>query len=210
MTAQPDWMEVEPLPEATLNDARAARAYLLGRAEGHSTATAESDLRVVARALGYEDASEVPWTALRDEHLSYLLKRLPELDYKPESVNRLRGMMLGLYRRAKVKQLITAEHLEELRAVPRVPSEPDKPAAGRALTGDEMAALLAACDETPAGKRDHCSFSFAARGPRASRLGWRRVPGRTRRRSLVLNLPPTVLGGLAKHSGGHYLTVDMK
>ena len=48
MTAQPDWMEVEPLPEATLNDARAARAYLLGRAEGHSTATAESDRRGMA------------------------------------------------------------------------------------------------------------------------------------------------------------------
>ena len=103
MTAQPNWMEVEPLPEATLNDARAARAYLLGRAEGHSTATAESDLRVIARTLDYEDASQVPWTALRDEHLSYLLKRLLELDYKPESVNRLRGMLLGLFRRARVK-----------------------------------------------------------------------------------------------------------
>lgn len=151
--------EVEALPAATLDDMRAVRAYLLGRLEGHSQKVAEADFNVMAQVLGYEDISQVAWTQLRDEHVSYLLRQLmTQAGYKPESVNRLRGTLMGMFRRAKMKRLISPERYEELASVPRVACEPNRPAAGRALSEAEVAKLLAVCeaDETPAGKRDRC------------------------------------------------------
>ncbi len=127
--------------------------YLAGLAPSGRVTVARR-LVAVARLLGIPP-EQVPWGELRAQHLIIIRARL--LDggrLAPATVNLTLAALRGVARAAWRLGLLSAEELAQIRDVP--PARGTRLPAGRAATGGELAALLAACarDSSPAGVRD--------------------------------------------------------
>ena len=150
-----------PTHSANFADSPAV-AYLAGLAPSGRRAMA-SRLRVVAAMLGgnghhgdhltaAQNIEAVPWHQLRYAHLEALRVALVERYPSPATVNTTLSAVRGVLRQAFLLGLLPAEEWARLQMVK--PATGERLPAGRALSGGEIGALMAACPDTPLGHRD--------------------------------------------------------
>jgi site-specific recombinase XerD len=97
--------------------------------------------------------SRVPWSQMRYQHTQAVRSKLMQ-SYSPASVNKMLSALRGVLREAWRLGLMSAEDYQRAVDLERVDGEAVP--AGRELSGDEISALMQACqrDKTPAGIRD--------------------------------------------------------
>jgi len=148
-------LAVAPNPQLPSPNALAtnpAAVYLASLTKG-SRRTMASALGQLAQLLGYADALNCPWAALRYSHTTAIRAQLQDT-YAPATANRMLAALRRVLQEAWRLELMTAE--EYRRASDLKVIKAQKLPAGRALGSDEVARLLDACaaDSTPAGVRD--------------------------------------------------------
>lgn len=116
-------------------------------------------LEAIAQLLGYSDVVACPWSRLRYQHTAAIRARLAEA-YAPATANRMLCALRRTLEEAWRLGQIDAESYR--RAADVKPIKSQTLPAGRALTRDEVAALFAAADATPApgGPRDACLLAI--------------------------------------------------
>jgi len=149
-TTQPD----PATPFAFAADQNPATVYLARLAPG-SRPTMRAALETIARLVssGTHDATALPWGALRYQHTMAIRAALSDR-YSPATANRHLAALRGVLKEAWRLGHLTAEEYQ--RAADLGPVRGSTVAKGRALGGDELMNLLAACaaDDGPAGSRD--------------------------------------------------------
>lgn len=131
-----------------------AAVYLAGLNSKRSQATQRQALATVAELLtGSPDILAVNWAALRFQHTAAIRAKLAAR-YAPATANRLLCALRGVLKAAWRLGLLPAEDYHRAADVESVTGHTLP--AGRALSGGEIAALMASCedDPTPAGARD--------------------------------------------------------
>lgn len=132
--------------------------------------TMQQALDTIALSLGYPDALTCPWHRLRYQHTAALRTALAER-YAPATANKMLAALRRVLRECWQLGQMTIEEYERAANVKAIKAE--RLPKGRALTLDELAALLEACarDATPAGVRDAALIALmAAGGPRRSEV----------------------------------------
>lgn len=131
-----------------------AAVYLAGLSRG-SRPTMIGALVKIASLLtnGKTDYLSVNWAALRFQHTSAIRSRLAE-EYSAATANRMLSALRGVLKAAWRLGQMSADDYQRAVDIGRVLGETLP--AGRALTGEEISALISACvrDKTPAGARD--------------------------------------------------------
>lgn len=151
--------DYEDLPTATEMDRRAVRVFVRARQAGESRTHAETYLNLLARWLGCEDRLNCPWSALTEDHLSYLRDRLQE-GRTPATVNAYIGVLRSLEIAAS-KNRIEFACAWAYRNLERLPCSTEP--AGRELSHAETQQLLAVCGANPSREvaiRDRFLFLF--------------------------------------------------
>ncbi|HIG68969.1 MAG TPA: integrase [Myxococcales bacterium] len=157
MTAPFESRDIEVARE-TPEDKHPAALYLAQLGPG-SRRTMNEALQKIARYLsdGRCDMRSLPWSALRIEHTSALRTRLAS-ELAPATANKhlaaLRGVLKQVWRLGQ----ISAEDHQRAIDLPAV--QGPSPRKSRALSQEELRALVAACerDRSPAGPRDAALF----------------------------------------------------
>jgi len=108
-------------------------------------------LRTVAEVLQGE-VETLPWHELRYQHVQALRSRLLERELAPSTVNLTLCAVRGVAKAAFNLGLVSADDYQRLCNVKA--AKGDRLPAGRCLSAGEIAALLSACDGSPAGQRD--------------------------------------------------------
>lgn len=139
-----------------------ARVYLAGLAAGsvRTMTTALTTIAdVVSPGAGLDD---VPWGALRYEHVKAIRARLVEKGMAAPTVNKHLSALRQVIKTAwRLGQCSAEEYLRAV-DVPNVTGEGVDQAAGRALSAGELLAMVAACDDgTPKGARDAAMLAVA-------------------------------------------------
>lgn len=134
--------------------------FLTGYPSENSRRAMLSSLRTVAKVIaGVADERAVPWETLRFEHVNALRAKLAG-SQASTSVNRhliaVRGLMKTHWRLG----LIDREVLDRICDVATLRAS--RPESGRALGPEEIAGLFAACDDSPAGRRDAAILALTA------------------------------------------------
>ncbi len=121
-------------------------------------------LRRVARLLGATSTEEVNWEAMRYSHVEKFKDQLRKKGYQPSSINATLAALKGVARSAWRLDLMPDKDYLKIKDVRGVPAKRDR--AGRALSFEELSALLDACarDPSPAGARDACLVALMAGG----------------------------------------------
>lgn len=131
-----------------------ASVYLAGLAPG-SEPTMRHSLNLIAGLLtdGRADALTLDWSALRYKHTAALRAALIK-KYAPATVNKMLSALRRVLKEALRLELMDAQ--DYARAVDLASVKSSKELRGRALTQEEIAALMQVCfdDPTPAGFRD--------------------------------------------------------
>ena len=159
MTALFESRDIEVARE-TPEDKHPAALYLAQLGPG-SRRTMNEALQKIARYLsdGQCDMRSLPWSALRIEHTSALRTRLAS-ELAPATANKhlaaLRGVLKQVWRLGQ----ISAEDHQRAIELPAVQGA--SPRKSRALSQEELRALVAACerDRSPAGPRDAALFAL--------------------------------------------------
>ena len=105
-----------------------------------------SKLNRVAGRLGYPDAAAVPRADLRFQHVAAVRAKLQEERLSAATVNTVLAALKGVARAAFNLGQLSGDDHERIRAVKPVRGE--KLLTGRALTGEEVSALLRVCVRT--------------------------------------------------------------
>jgi len=123
-----------------------------------------SKLNRVAGLLGHTNALSVPWAELRFQHVAAVRSKLQEENLAAATVNATLAGLKGVARAAFNLGLMSGEDLERIRSVRPVRGE--KLLAGRALTRDEVSALLRACvrRDGAGGARDAALIALMSAG----------------------------------------------
>ena len=160
--------EIVPQDVATLAalssvDQHPVAVYLASLAPG-SRRTMRNALMIIAELASDGTHTEItfPWAALRYQHTAAIRAALRER-YAPATANKMLVALRRVLKEAqRLGQLTNDEYAA---AVDYKPISGDGPtaAAGRALTGGELRALLLACaeDDGPAGVRDAALIAIA-------------------------------------------------
>jgi site-specific recombinase XerD len=137
-------------------------AYLARLDSAESKRTMRGCLRTIARMFNDEATEhDVAWEQIGYERANALREHITGGDWSPSTINKhlsaLRGVVQECWRLGLI-DIETAQRVKEIRNVSasRVP-------AGRALTADEIEALLYACqDDSPKGARDAAIIAVLA------------------------------------------------
>ena len=132
--------------------------------------TMRQALGTLAGLLGPYDALSCPWASLRYQHTAALRTALAEA-YAPATANKMLAALRRVLREAWQLGQMSVEDYNRAAAVKAIKAE--RLPKGRALTLDEVAALLHACaqDASPAGVRDAALIALmASGGPRRSEV----------------------------------------
>jgi len=132
--------------------------YLAGLSAS-SRRTMAGALDTIARILTGDEASsawDVPWHRLRFQHTQAIRSALQET-YAHTTANRMLSALRGVLRAAWKLGLMAGDDYQMAASVASVRGETTP--AGRALARGELAALLAACDQTLLGVRDAAILS---------------------------------------------------
>jgi site-specific recombinase XerD len=146
------------------------RAYLSSLRTDSARRSTRVCLLRAARIMGAESAAAVEWRALRYSHVEALVSAMQRMGrYQPATINATLAALKGVARQAWLLGPadgleMTSDDYRRIAAVRRVPATRDR--RGRALSDEELAALLQACerDPTAAGARDACLLALMARG----------------------------------------------
>lgn len=150
--------------EALAPEQTPLRLYLATLQADSGRRSCRSALRRAARLMGAPSASAVEWGALRFGHVELLKERMLLRRYQPATINATLSALKGVAREAwRLGQGMSVEDYQRIAAVRRVHGSRDR--RGRALSVDELAALLKACerDSSPAGPRDACLLALMSR-----------------------------------------------
>jgi site-specific recombinase XerD len=135
-------------------DPNPAAVYLAGLSAG-SRRTMGDALNLIARLVsdGRHDALSLSWGELRLQHTAALRARLAE-SYSFSTVNKMLSALRGTLKAAWRLGQIGAEDYQRAADVSSLSGE--RPLAGRAVTPDELGALVEVCtaDPSAAGARD--------------------------------------------------------
>lgn len=153
----------DDLAPVTAGDRNPAAVYLAGLAET-GRRTMAGKLRAVARLIGHDEISTVPWHQMRYQHIVAIRTRLQEMNLAPATVNACLHALRGVARAAFGLELMTADDLQRIRDVRPITAH--RLPAGRAITPGELAALMDACasDPGPAGVRDAAAIALMVAG----------------------------------------------
>lgn len=150
--------------------AHPAAVYLSGLGEG-SRSTMRQALDAIAATLtdGKCDAYTLDWAALGYQHTAALRSALAA-KYAPTTANKMIAALRGTLKEAHRLGLMSAEDCAragDLRPVKGTPG-----LRGRALTPEEIGALMQACssDPSPAGHRDAAAIAILRGGLRRSEV----------------------------------------
>lgn len=127
--------------------------YLAGLPKESSRIIQRYDLDALARKFGALDCFSFDWAALRFEQMTMIQTWLLE-KYKPRTAARIMCAVKGTLKAARKMRLMDAESYETAIDLPTI--KRGKSITGRALTQDEIAALLKTCRIGPPlrGTRD--------------------------------------------------------
>lgn len=139
-------------------DHNPAAVYLASLSSQRSRRVMEHALRVIMSLLTGQDAATanvlaMNWAAIRYPHAAAIRSRLLEM-YAPATANRTLSALRGVLKEAWRLGQMTAEEFARATDVKNIQSYTLP--AGRELSTEEIAALVASCqaDRTPAGMRD--------------------------------------------------------
>jgi integrase/recombinase XerD len=136
--------------------------YLASLAPSSRVSVEQSLLAVTQLLTGARlDPGLVPWTTLRHEHTQKLRAALVER-FAPATAARHLAAVRGVLRQAWRMGLM--RHEDYRRALDVRPIRVGEHAAGRALSGEELAALFAACGSGPKGVRDAALLAVLYQG----------------------------------------------
>jgi site-specific recombinase XerD len=123
-----------------------------------------SCLRRAARLMGAGSADEITWEAMRFAHVEMLKERMRKTHLAPSTINATLCVLRGVAREAWRLKLIETDDYQRLKDVKGVRGE--RVRTRRALSGDELEALIGVCerDSRPAGARDLCLIALLAGG----------------------------------------------
>ena len=159
MTSPFESRDIEVARE-TPEDKHPAALYLAQLGPG-SRRTMNEALQKIARYLsdGRCDMRSLPWSALRIEHTSALRTRLAS-ELAPATANKHLAALRGVLKQAWRLGQISAEDHQRAIDLPAV--QGPSPRKSRALSQEELRALVAACerDRSPAGPRDAALFAL--------------------------------------------------
>lgn len=127
--------------------------YLAGLPKESSRIVQRYDLDALARKFGALDAFSFDWAALRFEQMTMIQTWLME-KYKPRTAARIMCAVKGALKAARKMRLMDAEAYETAIDLPTI--KRGKSITGRALTFEEIAALMKTCRTGPPlrGTRD--------------------------------------------------------
>jgi integrase len=134
--------------------------YLAQLGPGSRRTMTEAIEKLARLASGGQcDAQTLPWHGLRIEHTSALRARLAA-SMAPATANKHLAALRGVLKQAWRLGLISAENHQRAIDLPAVHGTPPRP--HRALSAEELRALVAACerDTLPAGVRDAALFAL--------------------------------------------------
>jgi integrase/recombinase XerD len=132
--------------------------------------TMQQALGTLAQLLGQQDAFVCPWHKLRYQHTAALRTALAER-YAPATANKMLAALRRVLKECWQLGLMTVEEYERAANVKAIKAQ--KIAKGRALSLEEVTALLHACarDASPAGVRDAALIALMCiGGPRRSEV----------------------------------------
>ncbi|HEY9282338.1 MAG TPA: tyrosine-type recombinase/integrase [Pyrinomonadaceae bacterium] len=134
----------------------------LGTLSPSGRASMRTCLRRVARLLpGDVSFEQVAWEQMRFAHVEWLLGKMRGLGLAAATINATLSALKGVARRAWHLKLMEAEDYQRVRDVRCVRG--DSVRSLRALSVEELSALLDACDDgTVGGKRDLCLVTLLA------------------------------------------------
>ncbi|MEO7650878.1 MAG: tyrosine-type recombinase/integrase [Bryobacteraceae bacterium] len=142
------------------SDQNPALVYLTTRLKSPgSRRTMRQALNTIATLLGSSElvdpALRVTWSSLRYRHTAALAARLAET-YAPATANKMMSALRGVLKEAWRLGQMSAEDYQRAVDLPQEKLKGQEAAAGRALTGGEILALVEVCkaDTTAAGARD--------------------------------------------------------
>lgn len=158
------------LAEPSSLTAHPASVYLSKLAPG-SRRTMRQSLNAIASLLtqGECDATTLNWAALRYQHTAALRAVLSE-KYAPTTANKMLSALRQVLKEAHRLGLMDAENYARAADVEDIKGK--RLLRGRALSGQEMAALLDSCnnDTNPAGVRDAALIAILRAGLRRSEV----------------------------------------
>lgn len=137
----------------------AVQSYLIGLGSTKSRVTARSILNNVAVMMGANDSFSLNWPALRRDHIIAIVAGLQKRNLAPATINTYLTIIKGVMRECWQKKQIDIDTLERIKSVKRVRGS--RLAKGRAVSQNELTALLAACDDgSLTGIRDAALLSL--------------------------------------------------
>lgn len=158
---------LESPPSLTLHP---AAVYLSGLGSG-SVRTMRQALNTMAALLteGRCDAYTLDWGALRYQHTAALRSALAQ-KYAPTTANKMLAALRRVLKEANRLGLMSGE--DYARAADVADIRVDPMLRGRALSGQEIAALMKACtdDPSPSGARDAAAIAILRGGLRRSEV----------------------------------------
>jgi len=159
MTATFESAEIE-LAQQTPEDQHPAALYLAQLGPGSKRTMTEA-LQKIARYLSEDgcDMFSFPWRTLRIEQTAALRTRLAR-ELAPATANKHLAALRGVLKQVWRLGLISAEDHQRAIDLPAVRGP--APRKSRALSQEELRALVAACerDDSPAGPRDAALFAL--------------------------------------------------
>lgn len=126
-----------------------ARVYLRSLSPG-SRSTMQGSLNAIANLLGH-DIDTLDWAALRYQQTTAIRSALLE-KYAPATGNKMLCALRGAMKQAYKFGMITADDYQNAIDLPAIKG--DRKLSGRALSREEISALINACGDSTKGKRD--------------------------------------------------------
>ncbi|MDQ4077146.1 MAG: tyrosine-type recombinase/integrase [Chloroflexota bacterium] len=149
------------VPKSQAFDTNPALVYLASLSPG-SRRTMQHALGTIAEILGFDDFLTCPWAQLRFQHTAAIRSELMGR-YASSTANKMLSALRGTLKRAWKLGQMEAEDYRRAIDLNRVTGDVPDAAAGRALSHQELRALLHACqkDNSPKGVRDAAILSIA-------------------------------------------------
>jgi len=146
--------EMIPYHQQQQTDYQAATAYLASLKSAVGRRGMLSQLRKVARLLGFAEIDQVNWATLNAANVRAIVSRLTDENLAPASIATALNALKGVARAAWERGTLDTETYQRIRSI-RPPAGSRLPA-GRDIDAGERLALMqtTARDRTPAGVRD--------------------------------------------------------
>lgn len=121
-----------------------ALMYITRLSSARSKQTVTSSLRIVAEMLGYPSIQSCPWSELKRPHVQQIIFKLTEKNLAPATLNSYLSSIKGVCEEAWMLNQMSADDYQKIYKISSVKGS--RLAAGRALSREEVNALIEKCD----------------------------------------------------------------